>query len=199
MPYGYLGEQPNQKVINTGVFSSADAADLQSTGNWGGSLELIEENTISSNVTSVDFDLPAEYDVHALEIRGLEADGGGSFLVGLRVSTDGGSSFISSSDYQNSQEVFASAGTSSLVNGQSDNQINLGYSNDTEQNNTIAYIYDANNSGKYTWVSMMSMKQGFDMGIGGGIYDAVAAVNAIQVRGGTFDTGIIRLYGVKQL
>lgn len=202
MSYGYIGDTSTsikQQKKNAGVLSISDVLDLESQGFLGGSLELIEENVISSNVTSVDFNniYGDKYNVHALEIRGLECDGGGSILVGVRFSTDGGSSYISSSDYQTAQETFASAGSSSLQQSNTNNQINLGYSNDTEQNNSIMYIYDANNSAKFTWLNHMSLKQGTDFSIGGGVYDTAATVNGIQVRGATFDTGVVRLYGVK--
>ena len=202
MSYGYIGDTSSsikQQKKNAGVLSVSDVLDLESQGFLGGSLELIEENIITGTPTTINFtNLGGSiYDVHMLEIRGLECDGGGNVLVGIRVSTDGGSNYISSTDYQNAAEVYASAGSTSPINGTTDTQINLGYSNNTEQNNTIAYLYDLSNAAKYSWCSAMSMKEGADVNIGGGVYDATAAVNAIQVRGGTFDTGTIRLYGVK--
>ena len=45
MSYGYLGVTPNQKVANNGVFSINEVNDLVEQGYWGGSLELIEEQT----------------------------------------------------------------------------------------------------------------------------------------------------------
>jgi len=69
MPYGYLGQnQPNQTVSNSGVFSITDVAELQSQGKLGGSLELIEEQTYSSDVNYVDFTnlYTSKYDVHIL-------------------------------------------------------------------------------------------------------------------------------------
>ena len=49
MAYGYLGQNtPNQTVNNSGVFSITDSADLESQGALGGSLELIEEQSIST-------------------------------------------------------------------------------------------------------------------------------------------------------
>ena len=48
MAYGYLGQNtPNQTVNNSGVFSITDSKNLQSQGKLGGSLELIEEQTVS--------------------------------------------------------------------------------------------------------------------------------------------------------
>ena len=196
----YLGTQPNDVKKNIGLYTPNKILRLTKDGNWGGSFELIEENIISSDVSSVNFTniMGDRYDVHALEIRGLETNGGGSFLVQIRVSTDGGSSYISTTSYQNAQFVLASAGSTSELRSNTDTGINMGYCNDTEQNSTIAYFYDFSNADKYSWSSFMSMKQGLDCNVGGGMYNAVAAVNAIQVRGGTFDTGVIRLYGLKQ-
>ena len=54
MPFGYLGTTPNQQLKNSGVFSVSEALQVQKDGEWGGSLELIEEQTVSS-VTDVDF------------------------------------------------------------------------------------------------------------------------------------------------
>jgi hypothetical protein len=51
MPYGYTGQNLiNQTVKNSGVFSISDVADLEKQGKFGGSLELIEEQTISTDV-----------------------------------------------------------------------------------------------------------------------------------------------------
>ena len=61
----------------------------------------------------------------------------------------------------------------------------------------VLFRRDANNSAKYTWLGHHSLKQGLDFSVGGGVYDTAATVNGIQVRGATFDTGVVRLYGVK--
>ena len=63
MPYGYLGEQPKQSKTNSGVFNTVDVLDLQTDGEWGGSLEHIETllpdgvNNITCSV------LPTNYDI----------------------------------------------------------------------------------------------------------------------------------------
>ena len=63
MPYGYLGEQPIQSKSNSGVFNTVDALDLQSDGEWGGSLEHIETLTPSS-VNSINCSvLPTNYNI----------------------------------------------------------------------------------------------------------------------------------------
>ena len=68
MPFGYTGQnQPNQKVKNEGVLSSFDVSLLEKQGQAGGSLELIEEQTISTD-TTIDFTSIKEnkYDVHKI-------------------------------------------------------------------------------------------------------------------------------------
>mgnify|MGYP003118750348 CR=1 FL=1 len=55
MPYGYLGTTPNQQLNNSGVFSVEEALALQNVGELGGSMELIDEETISSGTATVDF------------------------------------------------------------------------------------------------------------------------------------------------
>ena len=67
MPYGYLGAEPKQQVKNAGVLSVNDVAKLQSVGQWGGSLELIETQIVSAD-TTIDFTTihQDKYDVHKL-------------------------------------------------------------------------------------------------------------------------------------
>ena len=66
MPYGYLGQTPNQQVKNSGVFSVGDAKALTDVGQLGGSLELIQEQVITSTTSAVDFTDLKNYDVQSL-------------------------------------------------------------------------------------------------------------------------------------
>ena len=168
MPYGYLGQNlPNQTRSNSGVFSISDVADLEKQGKFGGSLELIEEQTADDSVTFYDFDNLGNYDVHFLSIVGYETNGGGSELVLIRFSNDGGSTY-ESSNYQNAQQVCATGGTFSEIRGTSDSAIQLSYTNNTEQSNNYVYLYNLNNSSKYSFATFQGMKQGADISFGGG-------------------------------
>ena len=67
MPFGYTGQNlPNQTKANSGVFSISDVADLEKQGKFGGSLELIEEQTVSGTPSSLDFNsiLENKYSAH---------------------------------------------------------------------------------------------------------------------------------------
>ena len=56
MAYSYTGVFPNQQLKNSGVFTVKDALNLEAVGEWGGSLELIEKQTVSGTPLTVDFD-----------------------------------------------------------------------------------------------------------------------------------------------
>ena len=67
MPFGYIGQnQTKQKVKNSGVLSSFEVSHLEKLGQAGGSLELIETQTISSAVASLNFTSikGGRYDTH---------------------------------------------------------------------------------------------------------------------------------------
>ena len=84
MPYGYLGQNlPNQTVSNSGVFSISDVADLEKQGKFGGSLELIEEQSASS--TKVIFSAIQEnkYDVHYLTVENVTMSSSGKVYLRL--------------------------------------------------------------------------------------------------------------------
>ena len=64
----YIGTQPNNVKSNIGLYSPNQILKLKKDGHWGGSLELIEEQTASSS-SATDFTsiLETKYDVHFLE------------------------------------------------------------------------------------------------------------------------------------
>ena len=68
MSFGYIGDTSTsvkQQVKNKGILTTQESFDLERQGFLGGSLELIEEQTVSS-VTDVDFTSIQQnrYDVH---------------------------------------------------------------------------------------------------------------------------------------
>jgi len=199
MPYGYLGTAPNQIKSNSGVFSVSDINELEAKGHFGGSLELIQSQTISSATASINFTNLGNYDVHFLTILGYETDGGGAEFVRVRFSNDGGSSY-ENSNYQVAQQVCATGGTFTEVRSTSDTAIELAYTSNTEQSNNYVYLYNLNNSSKYSFATFQGMKQGADMSFGGGVYAVAETINALQViTGSACDVAVIKLYGVKQI
>jgi len=201
MPYGYLGQnQPNQTVSNSGVFSITDVAELQSQGKLGGSLELIEEQTYSSGVSYIDFtSIKGEnYDVHYLTFDGLSHTVAGVSLFSIRYSTDGGSSYVSSG-YQNAYQQGFANGTFSELRSTSESGIRIGYSYSTVKTSGYVYLYNLNNSSKYSFNTFQSIADNTAMQFGGGVYPTANTVNAIRVYDVySLDSGTISLYGIAE-
>ena len=51
----YLGTQPNDVKKNTGLYTPSEILQLTKDGSWGGSLELIEEQSVTSTTATLDF------------------------------------------------------------------------------------------------------------------------------------------------
>jgi len=212
MAYGYLGQNtPNQTVNNSGVFSITDSADLESQGSLGGSLELIEEQTTSGTPSAVNFTnlKGTKYDVHYLTATNTSTstDDG---RIGIRLSNDGGSSY-ESSNYQTAYQANAADGGVNEYRSTSDNQmefiINTG-TNANEKGNGYVYLYNLNNSAKYSFSSGMAVALNSSASLfqwfGGSVYAVAETINALSIipdgASGTLDDGIVfKLYGVKQI
>ena len=197
----YLGTQPNNVKKNIGLYTPSEILQLTKDGSWGGSLELIESQTISSATASINFTniKGAKYDVHFLTILGYETNGGGAEFVRVRFSNDSGSSY-ETSNYQVAQQVCATGGTFTEVRSTSDTAIELAYTSNTEQSNNYVYLYNLNNSSKYSFATFQGMKEGADISFGGGVYAVAETINALQVITGiACDVATIKLYGVKQI
>jgi hypothetical protein len=208
MPYGYLGQNtPNQTVSNSGVFSISDVADLEKQGKFGGSLELIEEQTVSS-VSAVDFtNLKGEkFDVHLLEFIDISSSTDNE-QIQVRFSNDSGSTY-ETTNYQYAFQQGNASGSFNEVKSTSDNAIDVSnpIGNATnEKGNAYCYLYNLNNSSKYSFVTQQSNLQNnsnvFTFTFGGGVYVIAETINAIRVLldNNSNISGTIKLYGVKQL
>jgi hypothetical protein len=93
------------------VFVTAAAEDV-------GGLVLLATNTVTSNVNAVDFDLPAGFSAFRLILNNVSGDN--AYPI-IRFSTDGGSTFISTSTHNSYSLATDIGGTSSSqTNGDSD-------------------------------------------------------------------------------
>ena len=208
MPYGYLGQNlPNQTVSNSGVFSISDVADLEKQGKFGGSLELIEEQTVSG-VSSIVFDDLKEnkYDVHLLQCIGLYAST--STHINLRFSNDNGSTF-ESSNYQYAIQYVGTNGSNGQIKSTSGTDI----TNITSDNNNSIqaggayhYLYNLGNSSKYSFTTGQIMDGNTNVAgtfftqFQGGVYAVAETINAFNLFAtGATVTGTARLFGVKQI
>ena len=211
MPYGYLGQNiPNQTVSNSGVFSISDVASLEKQGKFGGSLELIEEQTASGTSTSLNFTDIKEniYDVHLLQVHSMFTSSANK-LIRIRLSNNGGSSYIASG-YQYAYQIMQSNGSFSEQKSTSETFINVHTNVGTvllESANFYVYFYNLGNSSKYSFLTHQSSSMdntGTILGstFGGGVLPTAEIHNAIQLIEPNLLgnlTGTAKLYGVKQL
>ena len=207
MPFGYIGQnQTKQKVKNTGVLSSFDISLLEKKGQAGGSLELIEEQTISSSTAQVDFTAIKQnvYDVHFLQFTELNFD---TDNKDLRLRFGVGGTIDTDNDYQRARQIISTSGNAESRDN------NISYltiagevgSATNELLNGYIYIYNAGNSSKYTFTTHQTTQLNylaqFQMNFGGGVYDQTAEVDTIRLypSSGNWTAGTIKLYGVKQI
>ena len=206
----YIGTQPNDVKKNTGLYTPSEILQLTKDGSWGGSLELIEEQTISSAVASLDFTSIKgnQFDVHLLEIANI-IPATDSQPTYLRFSNDSGSSFEAGTSYQYAfQNGGYGSGTFEEHKSTGTSAINLTNNTGNATNETInlyCYIYNANNSSKYTFASYQGVFM-FSTGemvmmFGGGVYPTAETINAFQIlkASGNMTQGFAKLYGVKQI
>ena len=209
MPFGYIGQnQTKQKVKNSGVLSSFEISHLEKQGHASGTLELIETQTISSNVAAVDFTniKGSQYDVHFLETINIKnATDDQQFAFRLSV----GGTFDTDNDYQRAIYSLDAAGNG----GESrDNNIGnifytLNQGNATnEKGNGHAYFYNLHNSSKMSYITFQSTQINnngyYKMNLGGGVYDQTASVDGIRIfmsNSSNIASGVFKLYGIKQL
>lgn len=203
MPYGYIGQNlPNQTVSNSGVFSISDVADLEKQGKFGGSLELIEEQTASSS-SATDFTsiLETKYDVHFLEI--INATISTTATIRTRFFESG--VLETASVYQHAQQYGYSGGGSGEERSTGTSGIYYTSNTINTASNSYIYFYNLGNSAKYSFCTFHTVA-GFSTSneaifrFGGGVLPQASTVDGIRVysTSGTFSAEL-KLYGVKQL
>lgn len=207
----YLGTQPNDVKKNIGLYTPSDILQLTKDGNWSGSLELIEEQTVSS-VSAINFTniKGSIYDVHLITAKDVTFTSSGNNLS-IRVSNDGGSSYESGNDYEFAIQYASQVAGFNEYKNTGTNKYDIGLLGgfgSTMSMNFYAYMYNANDSSKFTfWTShgtthSSTVHHGQGMFFGGGVYDVAETINAFTLFGDGGDTianAEIKLYGVKQI
>ena len=205
----YLGTQPNNVKKNTGLYTPSEILQLTKDGSWGGSLELIEEQTVSGTPTTINFTtLKADiYDVHFMTYSNMHGQSGTAQDMGVRVSNDGGSSY-EASNYAFGNQDGRTDGTFSEIRDASSNRFMIAPDLDNETNaslNGFIYFYNLGDSSKYSFVTDMNFifqsAVGGRFRWGGSVYYVAETINALALItsvGGGFSAGNVKLFGVKQ-
>ena len=208
MAFSYVGNFPNQQVSNSGVLSLDDINNLESTGELGGSLELIASTTVSS-AGAVEFTSIKEtkYSVHYLTYQGMSMGSvAGVQIPYYRVSNDGGSTY-ESSNYASTGQFNTAGGTTVKLTNQSTYGHLCGNQQGNYKWNGHAYFYNLGNSSKYSFVTYQavghySADSQPSSTFGNSVYKVAETINALQFKVESnvdIDEGTIKLYGVKQL
>jgi len=207
----YLGTQPNDVKKNTGLYTPSEILQLTKDGSWGGSLELIEEQTVSSAVASVDFTSikGSKYDVHKIQIDDmLFSDASGNEYLSSQLYESG--VLETASVYQYAQQYGTSSGSSGeqKSTGTATPVISIQAGNTTNfLTNGYIYFYNLNNSSKYSFstfhiTQMATGGFGASYGFGGFVLPQASLVDGIRIRSGNtanITQANIKLYGVKQI
>jgi len=209
--YGYIPEAPEQSAFNNkGIFKPKDIYNLDQADKWTpqlGQLELIETQTVSSAVAGVDFTNLGDYNVHFITTHSFSsATDFGS--LSLRVSTDSGSSFKTSSyqwanQYANAGNFGEQKSTSATFISQM-TPPNSGSS--PFASNGYAYLYNFLDSSKYSFVTwhstaVISFNSNYEGYFGSGVHTVAETHNAFRLmtsNSSNVDSGKISLYGIKE-
>ena len=202
----YLGTQPNDVKKNTGLYTPSEILQLTKDGSWGGSLELIQEQTVSGTPSSLDF-INLEnnpYDVYLVQMSNFTSSAQTQVL--FRFSNDNGTTFeAGASAYQ-----FASLRiiTNGAVNENRSSGISsIGtdvYTNTSTSNiNGYFYLYNLLDSSKYSFLTQQlsaNLSGNGRISFGGGVYTTAETINGFQILAqvSTWTSGTAKLYGVKQ-
>jgi len=203
----YIGTQPNDVKKNTGLYTPSEILQLTKEGSWGGSLELIEEQTYSSGVSFVDFTSIQEnkFDVHLLQYSNVSSTEP-TVNVNLNIRFYESGVLETASVYQNAFQYGGTGGA--FGENKSTAQDTLGTFAGNFQNskaNGYIYLYNLGNSNKYSFATGHSFFGHPTLGaffiFGGGVLPQASTVDGIRVMisAGNYDAFNIKLYGVKQI
>ena len=210
--FGYIPESPEQSFGNIkGIFTPTDIYDLTRADKYTnyGQLELITSLTASGTATTLDFTNIKQdiYNVHFLTISDVFFSST-NVLTRLRLSNNGGTSFISSG-YQYAYQSGNNAGTFNENKSTSDSYINLiqNTGNEaTEVTNAYVYFYNLGDSSKYSFLTyhfsgMSSAGTYYQMGFGSAVLPTAEVHNSFQLIDGLLTRNInakCSLYGIKE-
>ena len=196
--------------------SSTSISLEAAAGGGGGAYNLISTTTITTATTSIDLTFSGGYKKYVICYAGLETSSDADAYITLRVSTDGGSSFISTANYMYRGEAW---GRNSVDNNTGGSIQSTSTGNDrihiydpqsasnVEKSGTIS-IFDPTNSSlnfhAYVNYIHVNSNDGLVFGAMGasyavdGDYDAIRIGASSGIGGASVDftSGIVKFYGV---
>ena len=172
-----------------------------------GSLIKIDEEIVSSAVASVTLggsDWDSSYDVYLITVNSYVP---ATDAADLRARVLESSVANSTANYDRAQKTLRADTTFGNSSATNETYFDLSSSvgNDIgEQLNTIIYMFNANNSGEYTFITMENSQLSHTdllIGVqGGAVFTSLSAVNGLQFfpSTGNIASGVFTLYGLKK-
>jgi len=196
----YLGTQPNNVVKNTGLYTPSQILELTKDGSWGGSLELIQEQTISSGSTMAFTSIKETiFDTHFLVASNCESSSSNT-SISVRLSNDGGSSYEAGTSYQLALQYGTMTGSFGQVRSTGTSYMEFLSDTANENRGGYMYLFNLGDNTKFSNSSYKQMMTG-NMAYGGSVYTTADTINAIQVLTTNTNawTGTLKLFGIKEI
>ena len=173
-----------------------------------GSLIKIDEEIVTSAVASISLlGIDSTYDVYMVRFNNVIGTSGNNNLV-LRVTESGTPNTTANYDVAYKELDATGAFDNRYATNTTFHYINIQVGNDplfNEQSNGILYIFNANNSGEYTFFTNdTAFLNPFSGGLygsqGGGVFTSASAVDGLNIffSTGSIDSGSFVLYGLKK-
>ena len=209
MSFGYIGDTSTsvkQQVKNKGILTTQESFDLERQGFLGGSLKLIEQQTYSGAVATVQFTSIQEdkYDTHFMTLNNIQGTNDqDTFTIYLY---EDGIGWETASVYLWANQLNSTGGASTEQKSTARDGISIFGSNDNdtdEKNNAYAYFYNLGDTAKYSSANTHTTAIDFyETGsrMGGGLLPQASKVTGIRldISNNNFSDFDIKLYGVKQ-
>ena len=197
----YIGTQPNNVKKNIGLYNPSEILQLTKDGSWGGSLELIQSQTVST-VANVAFTTIKEsvYDVHLLQVFNYQP--ATNDRLGMRFYEGGVLETASVYEYAYQYGYYSGSFGENKSTGDSHLKICPDEVNGAgDSSEAYCYIYNAGDSSKYTFTTQQMVGTDF-FRFGGGILPQASTVDGLYLYGdnnGENFSCTANLYGVKQI
>lgn len=211
--YGYVPESLTQsRNNNTGVFEIDDINSLITEQKWTGKsygqIELIETKNMTG-VASLTFTNLGSYNHHLIVIHYWAPSTSGIEGLAMRLSNNGGTSYLQTADYDICHAYGTTSGTNSSTQSTSSTSIATGpYINDEGIAASKIYLHNALDSTRVTHASYHHADYRGDGGyagqtvfsFGSNYWPTAETHNAIQLFcTNNAATGLISLYGIGEV
>jgi hypothetical protein len=166
--------------------------------------------TIPVNTVNITWSSSAPYDEYELHIWNYLPTSANSTLQ-LRVTQDGGATFVSSGSYKwSGLNVYTGGTVTANTSGAAQTSLQISYVNDIGNGAGCHYeevlkIYRPSNSTatkSFSWTALNQGNPGIEQGFvsGGGYVSTVAAINGVQLlaNSGNISSGSFALYGIRR-